>query len=366
LAGGIAHDFNNLLMGLFGNLSLIKRRLESEHPAFKFVDRAEQSLHRATHLTRKLLTFAKGGAPVREQVSLGELVEEIVSFDLSGSNVRPVFVQTDDLWAADVDKGQIQQVFSNLAINADQAMPDGGHLYIELQNFDNSFGDCTDLAAGKYIKAQVRDEGTGIDPKVQKFIFDPYFSTKQTGRGLGLASVYSIITRHKGVINVNSETGRGTTFTFYLPAADGSAREKQRVSDTSAGAINLSAKVLVMDDDDSVLDIVAEMLETMGCTVVTAKNGQEAVELFRQARLAGRPFDVVSLDLTVPGGGGGKETIKQLLQLDPQAKVIVSSGYADDPVMARYADYGFTAVITKPYIFDQLHKVIGGVLKTGD
>jgi PAS domain S-box-containing protein len=366
LAGGIAHDFNNILTGLFGNVSLAKIYLEPQHQAFEFLDKAEKSLNRATRLTGKLLTFAKGGEPVREHVSLVELVKEVVSFDLSGSNVKCVFNFSDGLLPANVDKGQIQQVFSNLAINAKQAMPNGGHFNIHLQNFDNSDEQLPDLEAGNYIHVKVRDEGEGIPPEHLNRIFDPYFSTKQTGRGLGLATAYSIISKHNGVIYVSSEPGRGTTFDLYLPASHVTAMLKESRPEKRATHISGKRKirVLMMDDDEMVLAIVSGMLATIDCTVVTAENGKKALELFRQSQLSGQPFDLLILDLTVPGGGGGKETIKQILQLDPNAKAVVSSGYTDDPVMAHYADYGFKGVVPKPYVYSQLIDTVTSVLES--
>ena len=363
LAGGIAHDFNNILTGLFGNLSLAKIKLENTHPAFRHIEQAENSLNRATHLTGKLLTFAKGGDPIIEQVSLVDLVRETVSFDLSGSNIRLVLSADDDLWQAEVDKGQIQQVFSNLAINAKQAMVDGGHLSIRFSNYQHGadnllFG----RTAGKYIRAEVRDEGIGISEKHLGRVFDPYFSTKQTGRGLGLASVFSIIARHKGKISVSSELGKGTTFTMYLPASSHPVEPIAQGQAEPVGPLGFQPRVLVMDDDEDILHVVEEMLVAMDCQVVTAVNGFRAVELYRKAVDDGRCFDLVILDLTVPGGGGGKETVQHLLEIDPKARVVVSSGYTEDPVMAHYADYGFRAVVSKPYIFNHLQQVVFRVL----
>ncbi|MCK5783843.1 MAG: cache domain-containing protein, partial [Desulfobacterales bacterium] len=220
LAGGIAHDFNNILMGLYGNISLAKEEIPKDHPAFKSLEDAENSMNRAIRLTKQLLTFARGGTPVRENVRIDELVKEVTRFDLSGSNIKPIFEQVEGLWLADVDKGQIQQVFSNLIINAGQAMPDGGHLYITLANTELSENGVPNLDQGKYIKVTVADEGIGIDQKCLDRIFDPYFSTKQTGSGLGLATAYSIITKHGGSINVDSQLGKGTLFTLYLPASE--------------------------------------------------------------------------------------------------------------------------------------------------
>ncbi|MCP4118087.1 MAG: response regulator [Desulfobacteraceae bacterium] len=364
LAGGIAHDFNNILMGLFGNISIAKDTLSKDHPGFKFLEETEKSMGRATRLTKQLLTFAKGGAPVREDVSIDRLAKEIVRFDLSGSNVMPVFEPEADLWMAQADKGQIQQVFSNLTINADQAMPDGGHLYIKLANAAVSENLVPNLSPGKYIKVTMDDEGTGIDHKYLDRIFDPYFSTKQAGCGLGLATVLSIINKHNGHISVDSQLGKGTRFTFYLPASESQERPetKQPVA-VKASSTEHIARVLVMDDEKVILNVTKRMLERIGYKVDTALDGGEAIEICRQAMDAGKPFDYVIMDLTIPGGIGGKEAIKEILEIDPDARAIVSSGYADDPVMANYAEYGFKGMAAKPYTLNELREVMGQVLE---
>lgn len=364
LAGGIAHDFNNILMGLFGNISIAKDKLSKDHPGFKFLEETEKSMDRATRLTKQLLTFAKGGAPVKEDISIGALAKEIARFDLSGSNVRLVFEPADDLWMAQVDKGQIQQVFSNLTINADQAMPDGGHLRITLANAVVSENDVPNLCPGKYIKVSVGDEGGGIEQKYLDRIFDPYFTTKQAGCGLGLATVISIINKHNGHIDVDSELGRGTNFTFYLPAV-----ERQGRSETTQSVVmedpksEQTARVLVMDDEKVILNVTQKMLERIGYGVETAFCGEQAIEMCKQAVAAGEPFGFVIMDLTIPGGIGGKEAIREILAIDPNARVIVSSGYADDPVMANYADYGFKGMVAKPYTLDELREVISRILE---
>ncbi len=363
LAGGIAHDFNNILSGIFGNIAMAKRRAKADHPCIKYLDQAEVSANRAKNLTGKLLTFAKGGEPIKDYVSLGELTKEVAEFDLSGSNIKLIFEQPDDLWAAKVDKGQIQQVFSNLVINAAQAMQKGGHLYIKLQNYEHTDGPVAHIRSGKYVQATLRDEGEGIEEKYLSRIFDPYFSTKQTGRGLGLATVNSIINKHGGHISVVSKKGQGTTFTLCLPAED-----EKPVSEDSQPAEDIivegqKLKVLFMDDEDFIRSLTTDMLTRLGCTVDTAADGATAIEIYTQAMQDGTPFDLVILDLTIPGGMGGKDTIKRILELDPNVRAIVSSGYADDPVMAHYTEYGFKGVATKPYTFAELKTVIGKTLK---
>ena len=365
LAGGIAHDFNNILTGIFGNIALAKRRTDNTHPCLKYLDQAEVSAERAKNLTGKLLTFAKGGAPIKDHVSLGELVKEVAEFDLSGSNVKLIFEQADDLWTAQVDKGQIQQVFSNLVINAFQAMPEGGHLYIHLQNWEHTDNYLNEeKKPGKYVQATIRDEGVGIDKKDLPRIFDPYFSTKQTGRGLGLATVYSIVTKHDGHIQVDSNVGQGTTFTLCLPAVDEEPTTESPVANEEPLFERESIKVLFVDDEETIRTITAEMLTRLGCSVESAAEGETAIKLYSLALQKGTPYDLVILDLTIPGGMGGKDAIKAILEINPNAKVIVSSGYADDPVMAHYTDYGFKGVATKPYTLGELKNIIEKTLKS--
>ncbi len=363
LAGGIAHDFNNILSGIFGNIALAKRRAEENHPCVKYLDQAEVSANRAKNLTGKLLTFAKGGEPIKDYISLSDLVKEVAEFDLSGSNIKLVFDYPDDLWATKVDKGQIQQVFSNLVINASQAMPKGGHIYIQLKNEEHK-NDLTIITRpGKYVQATLRDEGEGIDEKNLHRIFDPYFSTKQTGRGLGLATVNSIIHKHGGHINVDSKKGQGTTFTLCLPAEDEklSPEFSQPQEDTFLDKQGL--KVLLMDDERTIRTLTTEMLYNLGCTVESTDAGKAAIELYSQALEDGAPYDLAILDLTIPGDIGGKDAIKEILALDPQAKAIASSGYADDPVMSNHTNYGFTGVAAKPYTQEELKGAIIKALK---
>lgn len=362
LAGGIAHDFNNVLAGIYGNISLAKRKLEQGHPAFRPLDLAEESFNRATNLTNKLLTFSKGGEPLIDSFNLAEIIRNVVIFDLSGSNVKLVFDQIDAIWAAKVDKSQMQQLFSNLAINALQAMPDGGNLYISLQNCDIRNPEFTHLQPGKYIHVSVRDEGCGIEHKYLKKIFDPYFSTKKSGRGLGLSTVYSIVTKHHGHIEVSSEINKGTDFSIYLPASDQEWAQEDPEEENENLNTKLSLKVLVMDDEEVVRTLISDILKSFGCTVETAVDGEEAIFMYQRALQGQVKFDIAIFDLTVPGGLGGKDAMQKLLDIDSQAKVIVSSGYADDPIMAHYSDYGFKGFVEKPFTIRKLKKVIGDIL----
>jgi len=356
LAGGIAHDFNNILMGLFGNISLVKSELPTDHPGFKPLENAEKSMFRAILLTKQLLTFSKGGDPVKEDVSLGTIVEEVTRFDLSGSNVKLVYRQTDDLWSANVDKGQIMQVISNITINAREAMPNGGHLYITLENTQPGPN------KGNYIKVTIRDEGTGIDPKIIDRIFDPYFTTKHSGNGLGLATSYSIIHKHGGHIDVASELGIGTTFTLYLPASKTQLPPERGKKVASRLSLNPSLKVLILDDDDMIRTVIPRWLQKMGCSATACPDGRQAIDLYKESLKAGNPFDILILDLTLPGGLGGQEVLREILAIAPKARAIVSSGYADSAIMASHKAHGFKGVLAKPYTKEQLQEVLEDVL----
>lgn len=350
LAGGIAHDFNNILTGLYGNISMAKELIVSDKPALSLIEKAEKSIHRATHLTSQLLTFSKGGAPVKELVILKELVEDVVSFDLTGSKIKPLFNISENLWNSELDKGQIEQVFSNLAINASQAMPEGGHLYITLENVDISGVNVLGLKNGRYIRCKIRDEGIGIGKADIEQIFTPYFSTKSTGSGLGLATCYSVINRHNGHIGVNSVLGAGTTFTLHLPAA-AKDLDLAEIKENSGMQINdfKPKKLLVMDDQDDIRELAKIMLESIGYEAETVADGSSAVALYKAHIESNQPFDALILDLTIPGDVGGEVTLKEILKVDPNAIALVSSGYSDGHIVANFTDYGFKGSVTKPY-----------------
>lgn len=365
LAGGIAHDFNNILTALFGNIALARSYLPPEHRSQASLDLAEQAFHRATHLTSQLLTFAKGGDPVKQDVSIASFIEEVVKFDLSGSNVKLVFSAPADLWKARVDKAQIAQVFSNLASNANLAMPQGGHLHLALENCSITDGTVPGLAPGDYLRCSMRDEGVGIRSADLDKILDPYFSTRREGSGLGLATVYSIVTKHGGHIAVQSRVGEGSTFTLYLPASNqGAAPEVPRDStppDTPK-ARNNSGRILIMDDERMICELGATFLGSKGYQVDTAHDGQQAIALYTASLQQGVDYDCLLMDLTIPGGMSGKDALTEILKLDPDARAIVSSGYAADPVMANYEAYGFKGCITKPFFISALLSEIRRVL----
>jgi PAS domain S-box-containing protein len=360
LAGGIAHDFNNILTSLFGNIALARSYLPEEHRAQRSLNQAEQAFHRATHLTSQLLTFAKGGDPVKQDVSIASFIEEVVRFDLSGSNVKLEFSAAPELWKARVDKAQIAQVFSNLTSNANQAMPHGGHLYVSLENCTLQDGSLPGLAAGDYLRCTVRDEGVGIAPGDLDKIFDPYFSTRREGSGLGLATVYSIITKHGGHISVSSRMGEGSTFTLHLPASgNGQSRTETKAAEQARPASN---RILIMDDEAMICELGTTFLGNKGYRVDAVQDGKQAIARYAEAMQAGDPYACLLMDLTIPGGMSGKDALVEILKLDPEACAIVSSGYAADPVMANFEAHGFKGCITKPFFLAGLLKEIRRVL----
>ncbi len=360
MAGGIAHDFNNINTLLFGSISLAKSRMAADHPGFADLEIAEKALQRAVNLSNQLLTFAKGGEPLKKNIDLKKLIEEVTKLDLTGTNIKLDFASAPDLWRVDADAGQMEQVFTNLAINACQAMPRGGILHIQLDNARFEAGNDKNIRAGKYAVARVKDDGEGIPDETLPKIFDPYFSTKKTGSGLGLATAYSIVKKHGGYIDVASKVGKGTTFYIYLPAAELQNTAASFSGHNRAGAS--SGRVLVMDDEKELCELVRKILATKGYAVELAYDGAQAIAMYRQAMAQSLPFDCTIMDLTIPGGIGGKEAIREILLLDPKAKAIVSSGYAEDPVMASFGDYGFKGVIPKPYTPAMLVQVVQEVI----
>lgn len=358
LAGGIAHDFNNLLTGIMGNLSVALLKSGNDDVSTS-LQRALQACERATSLTRQLLTFAKGGAPVKQLASVAEIVRDSAEFALRGANVACEFAITDGLWAAEVDTGQLSQVISNLVINADQAMPNGGLLNISIENVEFDMPS-HNLSPGRYIRITVSDNGGGISKTSIGRIFEPYFTTKPSGNGLGLATTHSIITRHGGQIEVTSEVGCGTAFTIYLPVSSikkqGEAEAKQVQIQEGIG------RILLMDDENFIRDVVVDMLDMMGYECVTCENGQQACALYKQALEAGCPFSAVIMDLTIPGGMGGVETMAEISLIDPMARGIVASGYCGDPVVASFREYGFVAAVPKPFTLSQVAETLAEIL----
>jgi PAS domain S-box-containing protein len=367
LSAGIAHDFNNILSSIIGNISIARYMVktgnrDSRVSFSQILDDAEKACYRASMLTQQLLTFSKGGAPVKKAGILSTIVEETATFCLRGSTIDLKVDIMGDIKSAMYDEGQISQVINNLTLNAKQVMPNGGSVYIKIENID-TLPAHVPLPHGDYIKIMIQDNGPGIKSGDMEKIFDPYFTTRQSGSGLGLTSAFSIIKQHKGYIDLESAEGVGTTFTIYLPSCgqSGCAIEES----TSSSELSGSGTVLVMDDEDDILTTITMMLKHLGYSTVTAEKGETALELYSNELDAGRRFSCVILDLTVPGGMGGVETISRLYEMDPDVTAIVSSGYSNDMVMSEYEKYHFKDVITKPYTITELGKVLRKVVGNG-
>jgi len=351
LAGGIAHDFNNFLTGIIGNLSLVQMDIDPNNRIFPRLNEMEKAAMRAKDLTQQLLTFSKGGEPIKRLTQIDVLVREAALFAVRGSSVRCRFDFPDNLWPANVDTGQIGQVIHNLVINAEQVMPEGGIITISGNNATVVPDIHIKLTREQYIRIMIQDQGTGIKKEHMGRIFDPYFTTKQKGSGLGLTIVHSIIEKHDGHVEVDSELGTGSMFSIYLPASPGSAvKTPERSERITSG----SGCILVMDDEEFIRTLISEMLNKLGYDTVLARDGAEAIRIFRHAMESDRPFDAVILDLTIPGGMGGQETVVRLAEIDEHVKAIVSSGYSNDPVMSNYTDFGFASAVRKPYMIKEL------------
>ncbi|MCF6335895.1 MAG: ATP-binding protein, partial [Spirochaetales bacterium] len=367
LAGGIAHDFNNLLTGILGNISLINLYLE-ENDTAKIKDKlhdVQLVIKRASDLTNQLLTFSKGGLLTLKIASLENIVRENTAFVLSGSNVNYNISKDDNLWKVSVDTGQISQVIQNLIINADQSMPNGGKIDIKLENFsvnENIIITGVEIPEGDYVRVEIKDTGTGIPKDIINKIFDPYFTTKQEGNGLGLATVYSIIEQHEGCICVESERGYGTTFSLYfkktthqninnLPKQHAKQKKSYRKDQKQR-------RILIMDDELLVLTVAEEIFKNMNFDVDLSGNGTDVLEKIKNSILTGERYNIVLLDLTIPGGMGGKETLHHILNIDPGVNAIATSGYSSDRVMANYKMYGFNGILKKPYTFEDIEKLV--------
>ena len=360
LAGGIAHDFNNILATIMGNVSLAKMDVSQNDKIHHILEEAEEASKRAKALTRQLLTFSKGGAPVKEVTTISDVIVGCSTFALSGSRIGCDFNLPADLWPVKIDVGQINQVIQNIIINADQAMDAGGTIRINAANITVNMNHGLPLQAGNYVLLKFQDSGSGIPEVNLKKIFDPYFTSKKNGSGLGLTTAYSIIKRHNGHITVDSQMGAGTTFNVYLPSSKEEIRQK--VEDAIVD-IQGKGKILAMDDEKMIRSVIQQMLHRIGYEVELANDGEEAIGLYRRAIEAGRPFDAVILDLTVPGAMGGKEAIGRLCEIDANVKAIVSSGYSVDPVMSNFEEYGFCGVVEKPYNLQKLGETLNQILK---
>ena len=359
LAGGIAHDFNNILMGILGNISIARLRSRADAELAERLDEAEKASLRARDLTQQLLTFSRGGVPVKKSAAIGDLLREWAAFATRGSKARCEFAIAPGLWPVEIDTNQIGQVIDNLVINAAQAMPAGGIIGLRADNEVVEDDRLFPRPRGRYVRIDVVDQGIGIPPEDLPKIFDPFFTTKPQGTGLGLTTSYSIVSKHDGLLTVESQPGAGTAFHLYLPA---SRRAAEAAPETAPAPPRGRGRILVMDDDEMIRQVLGQMLTGLGYQPEFARDGGEALERFQRARGEGRPHDAVIMDLTIPGGMGGRETIQKLRAIDPGVKAIVSSGYCNDPVIADYRRHGFAAILVKPYQRDELVRVLEAVL----
>ena len=371
MTGGIAHDFNNILTSILGNISIARMRMDESDENSQQLLAAEKAALQAKSLTKQLLTFAKGDAPAREIITIGDLVDECANLIMRGSNVKCEIHRKPDLWPVDADSGQIAQVVNNLLINADQAMPEGGTIHLTLENTSLKTRNSPGLDPGDYVKVEVRDNGTGISADKLDRIFDPYFTTKEDGNGLGLASSSSIIKQHDGNITVESEPGKGSRFSFYLPRSlkdpvEATPTEKEIPKAADADARGTEShegkRILIMDDMEDMMLVASEILKMLGYEVACTSDGKEAVEAYKQAKESGNPFDGVVFDLTVPGGMGGEEAGNLLAGYDPNLRAIASSGYTTSNIMSDYSNSAFKAVVPKPYRINEMKEALERVL----
>jgi signal transduction histidine kinase/ActR/RegA family two-component response regulator len=359
LAGGIAHDFNNLMGGIFGYIDMAREESKDEKVRL-YLSKTMNTIDRARGLTAQLLTFAKGGAPVQKVTSLFPFIQGAAQFALSGSNVSCLFDVAEHLWLCNIDKNQIGQAIENIIINAKQAMPAGGTIEVTARNISQGEQEQSTLAPGNYVKISIKDSGIGIAKELLPLIFDPFYTTKTKGHGLGLATCYSIIKRHGGAIAVESQPCKGSTFHIYLPAS------AEPVLETTASPVvkhKGSGTIIVMDDEEVMRDTIKHTLKTLGYSVICKNDGRETLESFIQETKAKRAITGLILDLTIPGGMGGKATVEEIRKLNTEIPVFVASGYADDPVMINPADYGFTASLGKPFIKNELEEMLERHLK---
>lgn len=363
IAGGIVHDFNNLLTSNLASISFAKLHIPRSSPAYEALRNAQKAVEGAKSLTQKLLTFTKRGPVSPRPTAVKELLVDNATLALSGSNVTYHLDIPDDIWAVEVDQFQMSQVLQNLLINAQQAMPGGGSVRLNVENVileRTNAKRMPSLKYGKYVKISVEDSGPGIPAQDLSRIFDPYFTTKRQGTGLGLTTVYSTVRKHGGCVKVQSRMGMGTVFFIYLPASD--KQVDSSVADSGESPVVGTGRILVMDDDEAIRIVAKDLLTLLGYEVETANDGSEAVELYKSAMRSERPFRAVIMDLTIPGGMGGKQTIEQLLKIDPKVKAIVSSGYSSDPVMSNHEQYGFSGIVRKPYTAGELSCVLHRVI----
>lgn len=369
IAGGIAHDFNNILTGIVTDLFAAKMNLETNSEEYKLISEAETSAFRATSLARQFMSFASNSqTPLVEPMHLTPIIEEAVGFTLSGSNVSYNLDIHEELFTVEVDRGQINQVLSNLVLNAAQSMPEGGKVKVTAENVvvchesRANIESYLDLENGNYVKISVIDSGHGIPEDHMQKIFDPYFTTKKTGSGFGLATAFSIINKHGGVITAKSDLEEGSTFIIYLPALESSVAKEDEETVEEHVELAGNGEILVMDDDLAVQKALGIVLKHLGYKVELTSTGEEAIEVYRDAVNKGEHFAAVIMDLTIPGHMGGKEAVGKILEIDPHAKVIVSTGYSTDPVVAEFQKYGFSAAMNKPFSVDVVKNVLKKVI----
>ncbi len=383
LAGGIAHDFNNILTAILGNVSLLKLELGSsvytnENEMLEILGDIENSIIKAKGLTKQLLTFSRGGMPIKKPTDMKRLIKEASEIASLGSKIKVNISAENDLWYCNVDESQITQVISNIIINAKEAMPNGGIINIRLSNYTNTRGT-------RYVKIEIEDTGCGIKREYIDKIFDPYFTTKPTGNGLGLAITYSIIKKHNGNISVSSREGKGTLFTILLeaterpspfatPTSEGNnekppTSEEGKTSGETKKALkpqSPKARILIMDDNPYIRNTLSRILEKLGFETATTRDGEELIERYKQSINHKRPFDLLIMDLTIPGKMGGREAIKEILKINPHANAIVSSGYSQNDVLSHYQSFGFKGILKKPYTIKEIKSVVDSVLREGE
>lgn len=364
-AGGVAHDFNNLLTAIFGNLSIAKLYIDRNSKAFKKIETIERVLEEAKALTSQLLSLSKGGEPIKKVTTIRDLLIDITNFTLRGSGIKPVFHIEGDLPPVKVDRTQISRIIQNILINAIEALSGKDEKKIEVIAKKTRIPPSMSKFVEKdeVLEIMIKDNGPGIPEEILNHIFDPFFTTKEKGTGLGLAVSYSIIRKHGGHISVNSTPGKGTTFHMYIPVASDTYVEKGEPVINSEAEILSGLKILIMDDEEAIRDFLYDALTSKGCKVDVAKEGSEAIEKYKEALSKGEKFNLVILDLTVPGGMGGKGVIMKLRDIDPDVCAIVSSGYSDTDVMSKYKEYGFVDYLNKPYTLSLLYSTIAKIVQ---
>ncbi len=354
LSGGIAHDFNNSLMAILANIQLALIKLDKGVNIKKYLLDSVEMIYNASNLTKQLLTFSKGGMPVKTFTSVTDIIKDNVLFVLQGSKIKCRFIISPNLWSVEIDPGQISQVINNLVINAKQAMPEGGFINVIAKN--TSINSANKYKPGPYVMIAIQDYGIGIPKENLAKIFDPFYTTKKDGTGLGLATSYSIIKKHDGYLEADSNEGMGSIFTIYLPATTVTYNSDKYSIEPALAYDGL--KILLLDDEAMIRNNVGEMLSFSGYRITSVKDGHEAIKAYRLAKENGAPFDIVIMEFTIPGSMGGEEAIKYLKAIDQGVKAIVSSGYHNDPVLTNYHQYGFRGAMVKPYKLDELNEMI--------